>query len=36
MGVELTGNERLSLRAAGAIEQAETVFVSSISFFEIG
>ena len=32
----LTGDERLSMRALSAIENAETVLVSPISLFEIG
>jgi PIN domain nuclease of toxin-antitoxin system len=32
----LTGDDRLSPAAVAAIEQAEAVFVSPISFFEIG
>ena len=32
----LTGSERLSLAARQALEQADRVFVSSISLFEIG
>jgi PIN domain nuclease of toxin-antitoxin system len=32
----LTGDERLSKTAASAILQAESVYVSPISFYEIG
>lgn len=32
----LTGDERLSGRAVGAILEADAVFVSPVSFFEIG